>query len=68
MYTMINKKKIKYTLAGVSTNSIRIQNYEAYIPQVNKKEGECFASKIASGAQPYVTISGTASVDYMSGT
>ena len=26
-------------------------------------EGECFASKIASGAQPYVTISGTATVD-----
>ena len=31
-------------------------------------EGECFASKIASGAQPVVTISGTATVDYMTGT
>ena len=34
-------------------------------------EGECFASKIASGAQPYVRItnnSGSASVDYMTGT
>ena len=31
-------------------------------------EGECFASKIASGATPKVHISGTASVDYMSGT
>ena len=34
-------------------------------------EGECFASKIDSSAQPYVRItnnSGTASVDYMTGT
>ena len=31
-------------------------------------EGECFASKIASGATPKVHISGTATVDYMSGT
>ena len=34
-------------------------------------EGECFASKIASGAEPYVRItnnSGSASVDYMTGT
>jgi hypothetical protein len=35
---------------------------------IELKEGEGFASKIASGAQPYVTISGSASVDYMSGT
>ena len=31
-------------------------------------KGECFASKIRSDAQPVVTISGTASVDYMTGT
>ena len=31
-------------------------------------EGECFASKIASGATPKVHISGTATVDYMTGT
>ena len=34
-------------------------------------EGECFSSKIASDAQPYVRItngSGSASVDYMTGT
>ena len=34
-------------------------------------EGECFASKIDSSAQPYVRItnnSGSASVDYMTGT
>ena len=34
-------------------------------------EGECFASKIASGAEPYVRItnnSGSASVEYMTGT
>jgi len=31
-------------------------------------EGECFASKIASGAQPYVTITGEATVEYMTGT
>ena len=30
-------------------------------------EGECFASKIASGATPKVHISGTATVDYMTG-
>ena len=31
-------------------------------------EGECFASKIASSAQPYVTISGTSTVEYITGT
>jgi hypothetical protein len=31
-------------------------------------EGECFASKIASGAAPKIHISGTATVDYMTGT
>ena len=31
-------------------------------------EGECFASKIASDATPKVHISGTATVDYMTGT
>ena len=31
-------------------------------------EGECFSSKIASGAQPYVTISGTSTVEYITGT
>ena len=31
-------------------------------------EGESFASKIASGATPTVHISGSASVDYMTGT
>ena len=31
------------------------------------KAGECFASKIASSAQPYVTISGTSTVKYITG-
>jgi len=30
-------------------------------------EGECFASVINSGSEPVVTISGTATVDYMTG-
>jgi hypothetical protein len=40
-------------------------------PIIKLLEGECFASKIASGAQPYVRItnnSGSATVDYMTGT
>ena len=31
-------------------------------------EGECFASKITPTAQPYVTITGGATVEYMTGT
>mgnify|MGYP005828986961 CR=1 FL=1 len=31
-------------------------------------DGECFASKINSASQPYVTISDTATVEYMTGT
>ena len=37
-----NKRNIKDLLSEVDSNSIRIQNYEAYFPQINKKEGECF--------------------------
>ena len=40
-------------------------------PIIKLLEGECFASKIASGAQPYVRItnnSGSATVNYMTGT
>ena len=40
-------------------------------PIIQLLEGECFASRIASGAHPYVRItnnSGSASVDYMTGT
>ena len=54
------------TAIGSGTVMISLDNGTTSI--IELKEGECFASKIASGAQPYVTISGTATVDYMSGT
>ena len=31
-------------------------------------EGECFSSMVTSAAQPYVTISGTSTVEYITGT
>ena len=53
---------------SISSGTVMISLDNGTTSIIELKEGECFASKIASGAQPYVTISGTASVDYMSGT
>ena len=39
-----NDENISNLLASIPAeqNSIRVQNYEAYFPEVNKKKGECF--------------------------
>jgi len=59
---------IAVTAASISSGTVMISLDNGTTSIIELKEGECFASKIASGAQPYVTISGSASVDYMSGT
>jgi hypothetical protein len=59
---------IAVTATSISSGTVMISLDNGTTSIIELKEGECFASKIASGAQPYVTISGTASVDYMSGT
>jgi len=59
---------IAVTAASISSGTVMISLDNGTTSIIELKEGECFASKIASGAQPYVTISGAASVDYMSGT
>ena len=59
---------IAVTAASISSGTVMISLDNGTTSIIELKEGECFASKIASGSQPYVTISGTASVDYMSGT
>ena len=59
---------IAVTAASISSGTVMISLDNGTTSIIELKEGECFASKIASGSQPYVTISGSASVDYMSGT
>ena len=59
---------IAVTATSISSGTVMISLDNGTTSIIELKEGECFASKIASGAQPYVTISGSASVDYMSGT
>ena len=59
---------IAVTATSISSGTVYLSLDNGTTQVIELLEGECFASKIASGAQPYVTISGTASVDYMSGT
>ena len=59
---------IAVTATSISSGTVMISLDNGTTSIIELKEGEGFASKIASGAQPYVTISGSASVDYMSGT
>ena len=59
---------IAVTATSISSGTVMISLDSGTTSIIELKEGECFASKIASGSQPYVTISGTATVDYMSGT
>ena len=54
--TSISSGTVLISLDGGTTSVIKLL------------EGECFASKIASDAAPYVTISGIATIDYMTGT
>ena len=59
---------IAVTATSISSGTVLISLDGGTTPIIKLLEGECFASKIASGAAPYVTISGTATVDYMTGT
>ena len=59
---------IAVTATSISSGTVLISLDGGTTSIIQLLEGECFASKIASGAAPYVTISGTASVDYMTGT
>ena len=54
------------SITSDATVHISLDNNTTIIIQL--LEGECFASKIASGAAPKIHISGTATVDYMTGT
>ena len=59
---------IAVTATSISSGTVLISLDGGTTSIIKLLEGECFASKIASGAEPYVTISGTATVDYMTGT
>ena len=59
---------IAVTATSISSGTVLISLDGGTTSIIQLLEGECFASKIASGAAPYVTISGTATVDYMTGT
>jgi hypothetical protein len=59
---------IAVTATSISSGTVLISLDNGTTSIIQLLEGECFASKIASGAAPYVAISGTATVDYMTGT
>jgi len=59
---------IAVTATSISSGTVLISLDNGTTDIIKLLEGECFASKIRSDAQPVVTISGTATVDYMTGT
>ena len=59
---------IAVTATSVTSGTVLLSLDNGTTSIIKLLEGECFASKIASAAQPYVTISGTATVEYMTGT
>ena len=59
---------IAVTATSITSGTVLLSLDDGTTQIMQLIEGECFASKIASGATPKVTISGTASVDYMTGT
>ena len=59
---------IAVTATSISSGTVLISLDGGTTSIIKLLEGECFASKIASGATPKVHISGTATVDYMTGT
>ena len=59
---------IAVTATSIASGTVYLSLDNGTTQIIQLLEGECFASKIASGAQPVVTISGTATVDYMTGT
>ena len=59
---------IAVTATSITSGTVYLSLDAGTTSIIELLEGECFASKIASGAQPIVIISGTATVDYMTGT
>ena len=59
---------IAVTATSITSGTVLLSLDDGTTQIMQLIEGECFASKIASGAQPVVAISGTATVDYMTGT
>ena len=59
---------IAVTATSISSGIVLISLDGGTTSIIQLLEGECFASKIRSDAQPVVTISATATVDYMTGT
>ena len=61
---------IAITATSISSGTVTISldgTADAGTETISLSEGECFASKIASAATPKLHISGTATVDYMTG-
>jgi len=58
---------IAVTATSISSGTVTI-SLDGSTEIIKLLEGECFASKIASGAAPKIHISGVATVDYMTGT
>ena len=58
---------IAVTATSITSGTVTI-SLDGSTEIIKLLEGECFASKIASGAAPKIHISGTATVDYMTGT
>ena len=59
---------IAVTATSIASGTVYLSLDNGTTQIIELLEGECFASKIRSDAQPVVTISGTATVDYMTGT
>ena len=59
---------IAVTATSIASGTVLLSLDNGTTQIIELLEGECFASKIRSDAQPVVTISGTATIDYMTGT
>ena len=59
---------IAVTATSITSGTVYLSLDNGTTQIIQLLEGECFASKIRSDAQPVVTISGTATVEYMTGT
>ena len=59
---------IAVTVTSITSGTVLFSLDNGTTQIIKLLEGECFASKIRSDAQPVVTISGTATVEYMTGT
>ena len=59
---------IAVTVISLVSGTVLLSLDNGTTDSIKLLEGECFASKIASDAEPIISISGTAVVDYMTGT